>query len=92
MSTYIIVGFTPKNKESLQQYGASVPATLAKYAGKVLAKGPVEQLHGKSAFQMQVILNFPTKEDAYNWYQSPEYQALIETRNAGMDSQFQLVS
>jgi len=92
MSTYIIVGFTPKDKKSLQQYRASAPATLAKYSGKMLVKGPIEQLHGKSAFQMQVIINFPTKEHAYNWYQSPEYQALIETRNAGMDSQFQLVS
>ena len=91
MTAYIIVGLTPKDAEKLQQYGASVPPTLAKYFGEVLVKGPVEQLHGQFSYKAQVILAFPTREDAYNWYHSEDYQALISTRNKGMDSQFQLV-
>ncbi len=91
MSAYITVGFTPKDKESLQQYAESVPATLIKYSGELIVKGPVEPLHGESSFQMQVILRFPTKEEASNWYYSAEYQSLVDTRNAGMDSQFMLI-
>jgi len=91
MSTYIVVGFTPTDKESLHEYGAAVPATLATYSGEVIVKGPVEQLHGDFDFKMQLILVFPTREDATNWYHSEEYQSLINTRNAGMDSQFQLI-
>jgi len=91
MSAYIIVGLTPKDAEKLQQYGARVPSTLAKYSGEVLIKGKVDQLHGKFDHQVQVILEFPSRDDAYNWYHSEEYQALISTRNLGMDSQFQLI-
>ncbi len=91
MPAYIIVGLTPKDKDKHQLYGASVPATLAKYSGEVMAKGPVEQLHGNFGFQAQVILAFPSNENALAWYNSAEYQAIIPTRDEGMDSQFQLI-
>lgn len=91
MTAYIIVGLTPKDSEKLQQYGAGVPPTLAKYSGEVLVKGPVEKLHGQFNYKTQVILAFPTRENAYNWYHSHDYQALISTRDQGMDSQFQLL-
>jgi len=91
MTAYIIVGLTPKDAEKLQQYGANVASTLAKYSGEVLVKGPVEQLHGKFEHKAQVILMFPTREHAHNWYHSEEYQELISTRDQGMDSQFQLI-
>lgn len=91
MPAYITVNFTPIDKEKMQQYGAAVPATLATYSGEYLVKGPVEQLHGDSGFQMQVILVFPNKDLATAWYHSPAYQALLPLRNAGMRSQFQLI-
>lgn len=91
MTAYIIVGLTPKDADELQRYGAKVPSTLAKFSGEVLIKGAVEQLHGEFAHKVQVILMFPSKEHAQNWYNSEEYQALIPTRDQGMDSQFQLI-
>ncbi|MBX9913942.1 MAG: DUF1330 domain-containing protein [Pseudomonadaceae bacterium] len=91
MPAYITVNFTPIDKEKLEQYGAAVPATLATYSGEYLVKGPAEQLLGDTDFQMQVILVFPTKELATSWYYSPDYQALMPLRDAGMRSQFQLI-
>jgi len=91
MTAYIIVSLTPKDAENLQQYGAEVPTTLAKFSGEILAKGPVDQLHGNFAYKVQVILMFPSRDHANNWYHSAEYQALIPTRDLGMDSQFQLI-
>lgn len=91
MPAYVTVHFTPTDKEKLQQYGASVPKTLAKYSGEFLVKGPSEQLHGDTGFQMQVILVFPTRELAQAWYHSDEYQALIPVRDAGMKAKFQLI-
>ena len=91
MTAYIIVGLTPTDAEKLQQYGANVPSTLAKFSGEVLMKGKVEQLHGYFSHKVQVILEFPSRDDAYNWYHSEEYQALIPSRDKGMDSQFQLI-
>jgi uncharacterized protein (DUF1330 family) len=91
MSALIIVGFTPKDTDKLQQYGACVPPTLAKYSGEILTKGSVEKLHGDFAHQIQVVLAFPSREKALDWYHSDDYQALIPTRNKGMDSEFQLI-
>jgi len=91
MSAYIIVSFTPKDPENLQQYAAAVPSTLASHSGEVVVKGPADSLHGTVDYAMQVIIAFPSKEEATRWYHSKEYQALIPVRDAGMDSQFQLI-
>ena len=91
MSAYVIVGFTPKDKKKLQEYSASVPPTLAKFSGEMLAKGPVEHLHGEPVHAMKVIVTFPSKDEAIAWYNSEEYQALIPTRDQGMDAKFQLI-
>lgn len=91
MPAYITVDFTPTDKDSLQRYGAAVPATLAKFSGEYLVKGPLEQLRGEPVFQMPVILAFPSRELASAWYHSPEYQALVPLRDAAMRSQFRLV-
>lgn len=90
-SAYIIVGFNPINKDKLQEYAAQVPATLARFSGEVLAKGPAEQLHGEGEHQVQVVLSFPSRQQAHDWYHSDDYQALIPTRNAGMDASFKLL-
>jgi len=92
MPAYITVNFTPTNKEQLLLYSASVPEILKKYSGEYLAKGNSLCLHGESPFQMQVILAFPSKEHALNWYNSEEYQALLPLRDQGMQSQFLLLS
>jgi uncharacterized protein (DUF1330 family) len=91
MPAYITVDFTPTDKEKSQEYGAAVPASLTKFSGDYLIKGPAEPLFGEALFQMQVILIFPSRELALAWYHSPGYQALVPLRNAAMRSQFRLV-
>lgn len=91
MPAYITVNFTPIDKEKLQQYIAAVPATLARYNGEFLIRGISEKLSGDTDYEMQVILAFPSKEQAFDWYHSPDYQALIPLRDAGMRSQFLLI-
>lgn len=91
MPAYIVVRLTPTDPEKYKEYGAAVTATLLQHSGEILAKGPAEYLHGNSGYQMQVIIAFPSRQEATSWYLSKEYQTLIPTRNAGMDSEFQLV-
>jgi len=91
MTAYIIVGLTPKDTEKLAEYGAKVPNTLTKFSGEVLHKGPVEKLQGNFNYKLQVILMFPSRKHAHNWYHSKAYQALLPTRDLAMDCQFQLV-
>lgn len=91
MSALIIVGFTTKNTESLKQYGALVPATLAKFGGEIIGKGLAEKLHGDFKYEAQVVIGFQNRDDASAWYHSEDYQALGKVRDQGMDSQFQLI-
>lgn len=91
LSAYVIVSFNPINDEKLKEYGASVPPTLAKYSGEILAKGSSTTLHGTSQYKTQVIVQFPSREMADKWYHSEEYQNLIPVRNEGMDAEFKLL-
>jgi len=38
-----------------------------------------------------VVIQFPDRQAAVNWYHSAEYQAIIPLRDQGMDSVFHLV-
>lgn len=90
MSAYITISFTPTDKEKLAEYGKSAPATLAKYGGEFLFKGAAEVLSGDFPHKLVGLIRFPDQESARNWYNSEEYQALIPTRDKGMDNTFVL--
>jgi uncharacterized protein (DUF1330 family) len=91
MTAYIVIDMTVKDADKLSKYSAAAPATLAKFKGEFVTKGKIQSLHGASPFQNKAVIQFPDKESAINWYNSPEYQELVELRNTGMDSQFHLV-
>ncbi|MGK0440776.1 MAG: hypothetical protein ACJA0N_000571 [Pseudohongiellaceae bacterium] len=91
MATLIIVDLTPTDKQKLGAYSTQAAETLKPYGGEFLAKGPIEALHGATSFTTKVVIRFPDRESAVNWYHSDAYQAIIPTRDQGMDSQFHLV-
>jgi uncharacterized protein (DUF1330 family) len=91
MSTLIIVDLTPTDTEKLSAYSAKASETLKTYGGEFLAKGPIESLHGDSHFTTKVVIQFPDRDSATDWYHSDAYQAIIPTRDQGMNSQFHLV-
>jgi uncharacterized protein (DUF1330 family) len=88
MTAYVTVHATPKDTEKLQAYGALAAPTLVAYGGKFVARGPCEVLSGEHAHKVMVVLEFPDKDAARRWYNSPEYQAAIPTRLEAMDSVF----
>jgi uncharacterized protein (DUF1330 family) len=47
--------------------------------------------HGEPAYDNGMIITFPDKETALAWYSAPEYQALLELRDKGLDSRFRLI-
>lgn len=91
MTAYIIVDLTPIDMDKLQQYSAMAAESLVAFNGEFIAKGPIKSLHGDQNFQTKVIIGFPDRENAENWYLSDAYQKIIGLRNKGMDSQFHLV-
>ena len=82
MTTYLInhlriPGDIP-NSHGLD-YLEQVEATVAPHGGKWLAQGPADVVEG--SWQGSVVLmEFPSREAANAWYNSPEYQAILPLR------------
>jgi uncharacterized protein (DUF1330 family) len=67
-----------------KKYTDLVPGIIAKYGGKVLARGGRFQImEGPDKFERFVIIEFPTFEQGVACFQSPEYDAAAAFRRAG---------
>ena len=92
MSTYLIVEFTVKDPELYKEhYSVHAGMTAKKYGAEPVANSDWEVLSGDHKFTSGAIMRFPDHEAAVKWYNSPEYQELIETRGAAMDARFSLL-
>ncbi|MET0517446.1 MAG: DUF1330 domain-containing protein [Burkholderiaceae bacterium] len=60
-------------------YLESVEATVAPFGGKWLAQGPGDVLEGAWPGAV-VLMEFPSREAAMNWYHSAAYQAILPLR------------
>lgn len=92
MPSYIVVDLNVLDAAKLAQYSQLAAPTVAKFGGKFIAKGAPTSLHGKQLFTNKAVIEFGSEQQAQDWYNCEEYQALIELRNQAMDSQFQLVA
>ena len=82
MSTYLInhlriPGGVPN--EAGLSYLEQVEATVHPYGGRWLAQGEGDVVEGAWPGSV-VLIEFPTRADAENWYNSPEYQAILPLR------------
>ena len=67
-----------------KKYTDRVPAIVARYHGKVLARGGKYRImEGPENFQRHVVIEFPTFEQAVACFESSEYQEACAFRRAG---------
>ncbi len=92
MSAYVIVEFTVKDAEIYREKYAPIAGQTAKaHGGEVIAAGNWEVLHGDGPLSSGVLVRFTDRETALRWYNSPEYQQLIDVRSIAMDVRFSLL-
>ena len=92
MSTYLIVEFTVNDTEMYREKYAPIAGQTAKeHGGEVVAAGNWEVLHGDGSLTSGAIVRFADHETALGWYNSPEYQQLIDVRSVAMDARFRLL-
>jgi uncharacterized protein (DUF1330 family) len=92
MSAYVIVEFTVKDPEIYREKYAPIAGQTAKeHGGEVTAAGNWEVLLGDGSLTSGVLVRFTDRETALSWYNSPEYQQLIEVRGVAMDVRFSLL-
>jgi uncharacterized protein (DUF1330 family) len=67
-----------------KKYTDRVPAIIARYGGKVLARGGRYQvLEGPQKFQRFVVIEFPSLEQALACHDSAEYREAAAFRGGG---------
>ncbi len=67
-----------------KKYTDLVPGIIAKFGGKVLARGGRHQImEGPDKFQRFVVIEFPTFEQGVACFTSPEYEQAAAFRRKG---------
>ena len=88
MKSYIVSHIETKNLENMKKYREKVFKIVNKYKGKYLVRGgEMESLEGNMFHERIVIIEFPNKELAMNFYKSEEYKPLLDLRtNSGISN------
>ncbi len=92
MSAYVIVEFTVQDPALYgEKYAPIAGQTAKQHGGEVLAGGSWEALYGDGSLSSGALVRFTDRETALGWYDSPEYQRLLDVRGAAMDARFSLL-
>jgi uncharacterized protein (DUF1330 family) len=87
MPAYFVVELDTTNQAGMEPYRAAVPATIAQYGGRYLARGgATELIEGGPEPKRVVILEFADAAALKRWYNSPEYQKILPARLANSTS------
>jgi len=84
MPAYWIARSKINDPVQYKKYTDRVPAIIAKYQGKVLARGGRYRImEGPDKFHRFVVIEFPSLERAVACFESPDYQEAAAFRRAG---------
>ncbi len=92
MSAYLIANVTVTDPAAFAQYGAEVPAVIARFGGRYLVRGgAVETMEGEPGLNRVVVVEFPTMQAARDFYHSADYAPLIDLRSSASVGSLALV-
>jgi uncharacterized protein (DUF1330 family) len=89
MAAYVIASETVKDEAMFDEYRKQVPATLTPFGGKFVVRGGKFTVHeGEWPHPRLVIIEFPSRAQAENWYKSADYQKIIGLRHRSAAGNF----
>lgn len=92
MKAYIIVDVTITNPGVYEDYKKLTPASLKPFDGKFIARGgSVETVEGDWEPGRLVIIEFPSKQKAKDWWSSTEYAHAKAIRQSASKTKMILV-
>ena len=92
MAVYVVVNVRVTDPARYEEYRGKVPATIARYGGRYLARGgAVEALEGDWQPERLVVLEFESMERFREWYDSPDYAPLKQLRQEAAATQLVVV-
>jgi len=81
MPAYVVAEIEITDPATFDEYRKGVPATIAAYGGRYLARGgAIKSWEGGWDPKRMVIIEFPSLAQAEAWYASPEYRDLRQMR------------
>jgi uncharacterized protein (DUF1330 family) len=93
MPAYLVGQITIHDYAEFEKYLAGVGPTLAPFDGRLLvAADQVEVLEGSWPATRTVVVQFPSMDHANGWYQSPDYQSVVQYRFKAATSRIVLAS
>ena len=93
MAQYLIAQIDIRDREKYAKYEAGFMDIFLTYKGKILSVEENEHLlEGQWPFTRTVLIEFPSQEDALDWYKSKEYQDLVQHRFAASTANIVIVS
>lgn len=92
MPAYVISMMSIEDPETYSKYTDRTPPIVEKYGGKFLTRGEeVTTMEGKPYEHRMVILEFPNKSSAEEWFADPDYQEAMKFRHASSTMQMLLL-
>jgi uncharacterized protein (DUF1330 family) len=84
MSAYFVANIRIHNQQEYDKYLASVDEVFAKFNGKYLAVDESPSiLEGTWNYTKTVLIEFPSEKELRVWYESDEYQGIVQHRLRG---------
>ena len=81
MKAYLVLDFSVRDLEGFRPYIASVPVYIARHGGRYLVRGaepaPIE---GDWRPERLVVIEFPTRRNAEQFLEDPEFKELAKIR------------
>jgi uncharacterized protein (DUF1330 family) len=81
MPAYLVALLNILDREEMDKYRAGVHETIDKHKGEIIISNEnVEVIEGEWPYTKTVVIRFPSMEAAKRWYDSPEYQKIVQLR------------
>lgn len=92
MVVHFIARLNILDAAAMAEYQAPTAASIAAFGGRYLTSSDqITTLEGAADCERIVMLEFPNKQQAMDWYESAQYAPLLAQRIAATQSHFILV-
>jgi uncharacterized protein (DUF1330 family) len=86
MSAYVIANVDVHDAEAYEAYRSRTLETVQAHGGRFIVRGgAVDILEGEPVVRRLVIIEFPSRDAARAWYDSPEYQSILPFRTSASE-------
>ncbi len=81
MAAYLVALLKINDLKEMDIYRAGVHDTIDKHKGEIIVSNEnAEVIEGEWPYTKTVVIRFPSMEAAKRWYESPEYQEVVQHR------------